>query len=301
MSLLLSAHLWNPPSVLWRSSLNSLRVNLRRKLDFPAPASPARTRRYIGAGSEPSTMLSSKGCRNITKRDSLKQKVSLKHKITYFWVVFFKIKLKLCVITSEEKAGSGLRTEEANELALLGATDTAASDFTSDNCNRAEKQHRVPKGGVVLYIALSHYHVLLSLSDLHLRVAGMHSFHRASAVVTVIVAAQALRYVHLHWDPTVQVPFSPVGHVGVLLGAALKHHKSRWNELAEINLLRAFRQEEDAGCTFCRWWACSVAEASFFGQACRFQETAVEGQHSLRKCVSSNKTTTTTTKNLPSS
>ena len=34
-----------------------------------------------------------------------------------------------------EKADRRLRSEEAMELALLGVTDTAASDFTSDICD----------------------------------------------------------------------------------------------------------------------------------------------------------------------
>ena len=51
----------HPPSVVWMSPLNSLRVSLIMKLDFPAPASPAKTRRYIGVGSSASSMLDSNG------------------------------------------------------------------------------------------------------------------------------------------------------------------------------------------------------------------------------------------------
>lgn len=90
--------LWHPPSVVWMSPRNSLSVSLSRKLDFPAPASPAKTRRYMGPGSSVSSMPVSKGF--------------------------------------VENADKRLRRDDAMELALLGATDTAASDFTSDICNR---------------------------------------------------------------------------------------------------------------------------------------------------------------------
>jgi len=49
------------------SPLNSLSVSLSRKLDFPAPASPAKTRRYIGAGSSGPSMLASNVFGNATK------------------------------------------------------------------------------------------------------------------------------------------------------------------------------------------------------------------------------------------
>lgn len=55
------------------SPLNSLSVSLSRKLDFPAPASPAKTRRYIGAGSSVSSMSASKGFVNGTKDNKLTQ------------------------------------------------------------------------------------------------------------------------------------------------------------------------------------------------------------------------------------
>lgn len=115
-----------------------------------------------------------------------------------------------------------------------------------------QKTNEVPKGGGVLYITLFHYYmIVLGCSDLHLGVAVMHRFHGAPGVVAVVVAAQALGCVHLHRDPAVQVPFSPVCHVGdagVLLRAALKYRKSRWNGLAEIGPRRGFsRREKDLG------------------------------------------------------
>lgn len=55
------------------SPLNSLRVSLIRKLDFPAPASPAKTRRYIGAGSSVSSMSASKGCAYVADDNKLTQ------------------------------------------------------------------------------------------------------------------------------------------------------------------------------------------------------------------------------------
>lgn len=59
---------WHPPSVVWISPLNSLSVSLSRKLDFPAPASPAKTRRYMGAGSSVSSMSASKGFAKSDRR-----------------------------------------------------------------------------------------------------------------------------------------------------------------------------------------------------------------------------------------
>lgn len=53
--------------------LNSLSVSLSRKLDFPDPASPAKTRRYIGAGSSDSSMSSSEGWENETEGNRLKR------------------------------------------------------------------------------------------------------------------------------------------------------------------------------------------------------------------------------------
>lgn len=70
---LIKCLLWNPPSVVWMSPLNSLRVSLSRKLDFPAPASPAKTRRYIGTGSSVSSMSASKGCTNVADDNKLTQ------------------------------------------------------------------------------------------------------------------------------------------------------------------------------------------------------------------------------------
>lgn len=46
--------------------------------------------------------------------------------------------LKICY-TFVENADKRLRNDDATELALLGATETAASDFTSDICNRKKK------------------------------------------------------------------------------------------------------------------------------------------------------------------
>lgn len=57
------------PSVVWMSPLNSLSVSLSRKLDFPAPASPAKTRRYIGAGSSVSSMSASNGFKKQQKQE----------------------------------------------------------------------------------------------------------------------------------------------------------------------------------------------------------------------------------------
>lgn len=45
----------------------------------------------------------------------------------------------LIVFTFGEKADRRLRRDDATELALLGVTDTAASDFTSEICNKQEK------------------------------------------------------------------------------------------------------------------------------------------------------------------
>ena len=50
------------PKVVCMSPLNSLRLNLIRKLDFPDPASPANTRRYIGTGPSVSTQSSESVC-----------------------------------------------------------------------------------------------------------------------------------------------------------------------------------------------------------------------------------------------
>ena len=55
------------------SPLNSLSVSLSRKLDFPAPASPAKTRRYIGAGSSVSSMSASNGFKHASKNNKYKQ------------------------------------------------------------------------------------------------------------------------------------------------------------------------------------------------------------------------------------
>lgn len=65
--------LWHSPNVVWMSPLKSLSVSLRRKLDFPAPASPAKTRRYIGVGSSVSSMSASNGCVNRTNNKMHKQ------------------------------------------------------------------------------------------------------------------------------------------------------------------------------------------------------------------------------------
>lgn len=61
-----------PPSVVWMSPLNSFSVSLSRKLDFPAPASPAKTRRYIGAGSSVPSISVSRGCRKEEEDNELK-------------------------------------------------------------------------------------------------------------------------------------------------------------------------------------------------------------------------------------
>lgn len=47
------------------------------------------------------------------------------------------------------------------------------------------------------------------------RVTEVHSFHRASAVVAVVVTARALSCVHRQGDPTVQVFIGPGGHMRV--------------------------------------------------------------------------------------
>lgn len=61
-----------PPSVVWMSPLNSFSVSLSRKLDFPAPASPAKTRRNIGAGSSVPSISVSRGCRKEEEDNELK-------------------------------------------------------------------------------------------------------------------------------------------------------------------------------------------------------------------------------------
>ena len=65
-----SCLLWRAPSVVWMFPLNSLSVSLSRKLDFPDPASPAKTRRYNGAGSPDSSMSSSEGWENDTESNN---------------------------------------------------------------------------------------------------------------------------------------------------------------------------------------------------------------------------------------
>lgn len=56
-------------------------------------------------------------------------------------------RIKKC-FTFEENADKRLRRDDAIEFVLLGATDTVASDFTSDICNRKRK-----------YYFLTHQHI----------------------------------------------------------------------------------------------------------------------------------------------
>ena len=48
--------------------------------------------------------------------------------------------IKKC-FTFEENADKRLRRDDAIEFVLLGATDTVASDFTSDICDRQRKYY----------------------------------------------------------------------------------------------------------------------------------------------------------------
>lgn len=101
--------LWNPPSVVWMSPLNSLRVSRRRKLDFPAPASPAKTKRYIGAGSSLTEMASSKGCINGRKKiKNETMKTSVRPWVYIFGqnLVYFHFMLKHIDLSSIKSIGT---------------------------------------------------------------------------------------------------------------------------------------------------------------------------------------------------
>lgn len=99
------------------------------------------------------------------------------------------------------------------EVAILGAIDTAASDFTSDICKKNTNSMSQEQRSILASSdpgPVPHLHVRWDT-----RVTEVHSFHRASAVVAVVVTARALSCVHRQGDPTVQVFIGPGGHMRV--------------------------------------------------------------------------------------
>ncbi len=136
--------------------------------------------------------------------------------------VSWTIRPKSC-FTFVENADKRLRREDAIELVLLGVTDTAASDFTSEIWKKKNKKE---KDNIKVPTAQQHIGIMWPellktdvWSNLHIRrdirVTVVHSFHRAPAVVAVIIAACALSCVHRQAHSAVQVLLSPAGHIRV--------------------------------------------------------------------------------------
>lgn len=125
--------------------------------------------------------------------------------------------------------------------------------------------------------------------DLHIRrdvgVAAVHRFHRASAVVAVIITAWALSCVHRQRDSTVQVLISPGGHMrvsrfaGIWLWPAPKHRHTHTG-FSTYNLIHRDQSADSQRCVggdfiyllwlsvLCRRGFILRAGISFWGDSC---------------------------------